>query len=212
MTEVDNFGTNVEDFVMNNFEAFFAMGEGPRMTFDSCLASAVLAFEHIYSDDTVTPNAGSLPELDAIYTECQDELDNFNAKVLEVLDEQIADYIEDARNQKNIVATDFANVLESTLFKIHEGLSELTDEELGMINDAIMTERDNMETDVGTWFTGFMMSAQSISTNLMGDLDTKAGDFMTDIDTTLKAWLADLNEDLEALVNSKKENEENLAM
>ena len=129
-----------------------------------------------------------------------------------MLDEQIEDYIEDARNQKNIVATDFANVLESTLFKIHEGLSDLTDEELGMINDAIMTERDNMEADVAGWFTGFMNAANGISTNLMGDLDTKAGDFMTDIDTTLKAWLADLNEDLEALVNSKKENEESLAM
>ena len=46
----------------------------------------------------------------------------------------------------------------------------------------------------------------------MGDLDTKAGNFETDIDTTLKAWLADLNEDLQALVNSKKENEENLAL
>ena len=82
MTEVDNFGTNVETFVADNFETFFAMGEGPRMTFDGCLDSAVLAFEHIYSDDTVTPLAGSLPELDAIYMECQDELDNFNTKVL----------------------------------------------------------------------------------------------------------------------------------
>ena len=70
-----------------------------------------------------------------------------------VLDEQIADYVEDARNQKNVVATDFANVLESTLFKIHEGLSDLDSTELGYINTAIATERDNMEMDVGTWFT-----------------------------------------------------------
>ena len=91
-----------------------------------------------------------------------------------MLDEQVADYIEDARNQKNIVATDFANVLESTLFKIHEGLSDLTDEELGLINDAIITERDNMETDVGTWFSDFMTMAEDISSDLMGDLDGKA--------------------------------------
>jgi hypothetical protein len=76
-----------------------------------------------------------------------------------VLDEQITDYVEDARNQKNIVATDFANVLESTLFKIHEGLSDLTDEELGLINTAIIAERDDMETDVAGWFTGFMTAA-----------------------------------------------------
>lgn len=109
------------------------------------------------------PNTGSLPELDAIYQECKDELDNFNMKVIEVLDEQIADYIEDARNQKNIVATDFANVLETTLFKIHEGLSDLSDEELDLINMAIMTERDNMETDVASWFSGFMNAATTIS-------------------------------------------------
>ena len=82
MNEVENFSTNVETFVADNFETFFAMGDGANMTFASCLDSAVLAFEHIYDDDTVTPNAGSLPELDAIYMECQDELDNFNTKVL----------------------------------------------------------------------------------------------------------------------------------
>lgn len=58
------------------------MDMGARMTFDGCLDSAVLTFEHIYEDDTVTPNVGSLPELDAIYMECQDELNNFNAKVI----------------------------------------------------------------------------------------------------------------------------------
>ena len=132
-------------------------------------------------------------------------------KVIEVLDEQIADYIEDARNQKNIVATDFANVLETTLFKIHEGLSDLSDEELDLINMAIMTERDNMETDVASWFSGFMNAATTISSDLMGDLTGKASAFDTDIDTTLKNWLADLNEDLTALVASKKMNEESLA-
>ena len=157
------------------------------------------------------PNTGSLPELDAIYQECKDELDNFNMKVIEVLDEQIADYIEDARNQKNIVATDFANVLETTLFKIHEGLSDLSDEELDLINMAIMTERDNMETDVASWFSDFMNAATTISSVLSSDLTGKASTFDLDIDTTLKNWLADLNEDLTALVASKKMNEESLA-
>lgn len=122
----------------------------------------------------MNPNVGSLPELDAIYMECQSELDDFNTKVIEVLDEQIADYIEDARNQKNIVATDFANVLESTLFKIHEGLSDLTDAELDTINAAIMTERDNMETDVAGWFSSFMGNAEGISMALSTDLTGKA--------------------------------------
>ena len=196
MTEVNDFSTDVASFVTDNFTTFFADGNGPKLVFDSCLDAAVSAFEDIYEDDSVTPNTGSLPELDDIYQECKDEIDNFNLKVISVLDEQIADYIEDARNQKNIVATDFANVLETTLFKIHEGLSDLTDEELDIINMAIMTERDNMETDVATWFTMFMQAAESISTTLMGDLDTKASDFEDDIDTTLKMWLADLNEDL----------------
>lgn len=73
---------NVDTFVADNFETFFAMAAGARMTFDGCLDSAVLAFEHIYEDDTVDPRLGSLPELNAIYTECQDELNNFNAKVI----------------------------------------------------------------------------------------------------------------------------------
>ena len=91
-----------------------------------------------------------------------------------MLDEQVADYVEDARNQKNIVATDFANVLESTLFKIHEGLSDLTDAELDTINAAIMTERDNMETDVAGWFSSFMGNAEGISMALSTDLTGKA--------------------------------------
>lgn len=92
-----------------------------------------------------------------------------------MLDDQIADYVEDARNQKNIVATDFSNVLESTLFKIHEGLTDLDSIQLGNINTAIATERGNMETDVGTWFSDFMMAAELISSTLMGNLTTKAG-------------------------------------
>ena len=196
MTEVNDFSTDVANFVTENFTAFFADGNGPKLVFDSCLEAAVSAFEDIYEDDTTEPNTGSLPELDDIYQECKDEIDNFNLKVISVLDEQIADYIEDARNQKNIVATDFANVLETTLFKIHEGLSDLTDEELDIINMAIMNERDNMESDVAGWFSAFMSAATDISTTLMGDLDTKASDFEEDIDETLKMWLADLNDDL----------------
>ena len=189
MTEVNDFSTEVATFVTDNFTAFFADGEGPKLVFDSCLEAAVSAFEDIYEDDSVEPNTGSLPELDNIYEECKDEIDNFNLKVISVLDEQIADYIEDARNQKNIVATDFANVLETTLFKIHEGLSDLTDEDLDLINMAIMTERDNMESDVATWFSDFMNAANMISMNLMTDLDGKANDFELDFDATLRMWL-----------------------
>ena len=180
------------------------------MTFDMCLDGAETTFGEVFTDAEV-PATGASDLVDSIYTECKAELDAFNMKVIDVLDEQIADYVEDARNQKNVVATDFANVLESTLFKIHEGLSDLDSTELGYINTAIATERDNMETDVGGWFTSFMMAAQGISSALMGDLDGKAGDFMTDIDTTLKNALGDLNEDLMQLVAAKKMDEETLA-
>lgn len=153
MTVTDGFTTDVMDFVTNNFETFFAAGAGAKTTFDNCLTGAETTFMEVHNDTNETPAIGTLPEFEDLYTECKGELDAFNTKVLAVLDEQIADYIEDARNQKNIVATDFANVLESTLFKIHEGLSDLTSAELDIINTAIATERDNMEADVGGWFT-----------------------------------------------------------
>lgn len=56
-----------------------------------------------------------------------------------------------------------------------------------------------------------MMDAEQISTDLMGELDGKAGTFMTDIDTTLKGALADFNEDLMQLVNAKLMDEDMLA-
>lgn len=180
------------------------------MTFDSCLTGAETTFGLVYTDASV-PAGGASDLVDSIYTECKAELDAFNMKVIDVLDEQIADYVEDARNQKNVVATDFANVLESTLFKIHEGLSDLTSAELDIINMAIATERDNMEIDVGTWFSNFMSAAEGISTILMTDLNNKASDFETDIDDTLKAALADFNEDLMQLVNAKLMDEDMLA-
>lgn len=165
----------------------------------------------VHNDTNETPAIGILPDFQDLYDECKGELDAFNTKVIEVLDEQIADYVEDARNQKNIVATDFANVLESTLFKIHEGLSDLTSAELDIINTAIATERDNMEADVAGWFTGFMSLATGISTTLMGDLNGKASAFMTDVDTTLKGDLVDFYDDLVQLVAAKKVDEEALA-
>ena len=180
------------------------------MTFDTCLTGAETTFGEVFTD-TEVPATGASDLVDSIYTECQDELDAFRDKVIMVLDEQIADYVEDARNQKNVVATDFANVLESTLFKIHEGLSDLDSTELGYINTAIATERDNMETDVAGWFTAFMTAATDISSDLMTDLDGKAGTFMTDINTTLKDALTDFNEDLMQLVAAKKEDEMTLA-
>ena len=61
----------------------------------------------------------------------------FASKVDEVLGEQISDYQEDAMTQKNIVATDFLTVLETTLFKIHDGLTDLTDAERQKLTDAM---------------------------------------------------------------------------
>lgn len=205
-----DFTAAVMTFVADNFETFFADAAGTKLTFDTCLTGAETTFGEVYTD-TEVPATGASDLVDSIYTECKAELDAFNMKVIDVLDEQIADYVEDARNQKNVVATDFANVLESTLFKIHEGLSDLDAEDLDIINTAIATERDNMQTEVGTWFTDFMMAAEGISTTLMGDLDGKASAFETDIDTTLKAALEDFNDDLMQLVAAKKLDEDMLA-
>ena len=46
-----------------------------------------------------------------------------------MLQAQITEYQDDAKLQRNIVATDFFDVLESTLFKIHDGLTDLTEDE-----------------------------------------------------------------------------------
>ena len=149
----DDFTAAVTTFVADNFETFFADTAGTKSTFDTCLTGAENTFVEVFADTEEVPATGASDLVNSIYEECKAELDAFNAKVIMVLDEQITEYVEDARNQKNVVATDFANVLESTLFKIHEGLSDLDSTELGYINTAIATERDNMETDVGTWFT-----------------------------------------------------------
>lgn len=179
----DDFTAGVMTFVADNFETFFADTAGTKMTFDTCLTGAETTFGEVFTDTEEVPAAGANDLVSSLYEECKAELDAFNAKVMMVLDEQITDYVEDARNQKNVVATDFANVLESTLFKIHEGLSDLDAEDLEIINTAIATERDNMQTLVGTWFTDFLMAAEGVSTTLTGELDGKATAFMEDITT-----------------------------
>ena len=40
------------------------------MTFDMCLDGAETTFGEVYSDSSVTPNIGTLPEVDSLYTEC----------------------------------------------------------------------------------------------------------------------------------------------
>lgn len=211
MTVTTGFTNAVSTFVADNFTAFITDANGATNVFMTCLSDAESTFMEVHNDTNETPAIGTLPEFDDLYAECKGELDAFNTKVLAVLDEQIADYVEDARNQKNIVATDFSNVLESTLFKIHEGLSDLTSAELDIINTAIATERDNMELDVAGWFTAFMNSANGISTALMMNLNGKAGDFEDDVNTTLRGALIDFYDDLVQLVAAKKGDEDALA-
>lgn len=69
-----------------------------------------------------------------------------------MLQENIDEYVEEAMLQKNIVATDFFDVLETTLFKIHDGLTDLTEEEAETLSDAMLAERDLFAAEVDTWF------------------------------------------------------------
>ena len=69
-----------------------------------------------------------------------------------MLQENIDEYVEEAMLQKNIVATDFFEVLETTLFKIHDGLTDLTEEEAETLSDAMLAERDLFAVEVDTWF------------------------------------------------------------
>ena len=93
----------------------------------------------------------------------------FASKVDEVLGEQISDYQEDAMTQKNIVATDFLTVLETTLFKIHDGLTDLTDAERQTLTDAMSNARDAFGVEVDTWVTTFTTASNQIATNLVDD-------------------------------------------
>lgn len=93
----------------------------------------------------------------------------FASKVDEVLGEQISDYQEDAMTQKNIVATDFLTVLETTLFKIHDGLTDLTDAERQVLTDAMSEARNAFGLEVDTWVTTFTTASNMILTNLVDD-------------------------------------------
>ena len=99
----------------------------------------------------VGPNTGIRPGVVGLADACTDELAAFSTKVSEVLGNQVMDYKEDAENQKVIVATDFFTVLETTLFKIHDGLADITDEERAILTAAMVTARDNFGGEVNTW-------------------------------------------------------------
>lgn len=71
--------------------------------------------------------------------------------------------------QKNIVATDFLTVLETTLFKIHDGLTDLTDAERQTLTDAMSEKRDAFGLEVDTWVQTFTTAANQIMTNLVDD-------------------------------------------
>lgn len=141
----------------------------------------------------------------------------FASKVDEVLGEQISDYQEDAMTQKNIVATDFLTVLETTLFKIHDGLTDLTDAERQVLTDAMSEARNAFGLEVDTWVTTFTTASNQIMTNLvddgnsMGAFDLRQESFAEDIDMTLVDWLTDYFEDLQGLIAQKKADETAIA-
>lgn len=209
--ELDAFSTAVSTFVADEFDTFYAAG-GPGDTIDVCLNDAETAFNNAYSfQPTVGDPTGALPQVETLADACTAELDAFATKVDEVLNEQIMEYTEDAEKQKNIVATDFFDVLETTLYKIHDGLTDLDDTERQTLTDAMMTERDNFGTDVSTWSTEFSTLAMNIATDLAAEFSTKSGEFDTDINTTLTEWLADYYADLQGLIAQKKTDEGSLA-
>ena len=72
--------------------------------------------------------------------------------------------------QKNIVATDFLTVLETTLFKIHDGLTDLTDAERQILTEKMSEARDAFGLEVDTWVTTFQTAANQILTNLVDDV------------------------------------------
>lgn len=127
--EITNFNNELADFVATEFTAFF--NDGPNASFMTCRDGATTAFSEAYTKDDLVTNTqtGVFPELTTTYEECKTELEAFQDKVEQVLQESIDEYVEDAQLQKNVVATDFFDVLETTLFKIHDGLTDLTDAE-----------------------------------------------------------------------------------
>ena len=176
------------------------------------MTDAETAFNNSYSfQPTVGDPTGALPQIESLADACTAELDAFAAKVDEVLQEQILEYTEDAETQKNIVATDFFEVLETTLYKIHDGLTDLDDAERAILTDAMMDERDNFGTEVSNWSSGFATLAMGIASDLAGEFGMKSLDFDSDINTTLTEWLADYYADLQGLITQKKTDEGTLA-
>ena len=124
-----NFNNALTDFVTNEFTNFYEAG--PNAAFLSCKTAAETAFDDAYTKDDIDAGTqtGVFPGLSTTYEECKTELETFQAKVEEVLQDNIDEYVEEAQLQKNIVATDYFDVLETTLFKIHDGLTDLSDDE-----------------------------------------------------------------------------------
>ena len=206
------------DFVEDEFTNFFE--DGPNAVFLSCKTAAETAFTEAYTkvDTDANTETGVFPELTTTYEECKTELEAFQDKVEQVLQENIDEYVEEAMLQKNVVATDFFDVLETTLFKIHDGLTDLTDAEAETLTEAMLAERDAFAVEVDTWFQGFSTAASGILTTMSGAMDTVITDFEEDIqgettpnDDALLMWLTDFHGDLDDVLTAKSAAEEALA-
>jgi hypothetical protein len=179
---VTNFNSALTSFVTDEFTNFY--NAGPNAAFLSCKTAAETAFDNAYTFDDVDTGeqTGVFPGLSTTYEECKTELETFQTKVEEVLQANIDEYVEEAQLQKNIVATDYFDVLETTLFKIHDGLTDLSDDEAATLQAAILAARDAFAGEVDTWFSGFQTDAGMILTTMSDSMDTVIDDFEEDIE------------------------------
>jgi hypothetical protein len=147
----------------------------------------------------------------------EDFKDNVKAEIDDLNDQ----YQKDAAIQKHIAKSDFKNMIEASLLKLHN-LTGITDEEKEIIRDQIAAKQEGFGPQVMTWITAVNTHTDKIADDLYEEMCDILSDFedematnpipddSDDPDASAIAWLQQKYDDNHAEVQYKKGQERDI--
>jgi len=114
--------------------------------------------------DNSDSNKGEQKNLNDVYDECLDEMNDFKDDAEEAFDELIDYHGDDASKQQDKAKSDFVRLIESSMIKIH-GIEHLTPEERADLQDQLIGRRNGFQSSVGSWARNLVNDMNDLNDN-----------------------------------------------
>ena len=161
-------------YIADNFTQF---NTDETTNFTNCSTAVQTAYNLAYLDATPTPSIGVQQDVLNAYTECEEEMENFHLKIVEVANEMRAEYVKEAQVQQHLAKTDFLTLISATLKKIHD-VNDLTELEKDELMQALVDKR----TEFGTAVMAYITAVGDETETIVLELNTKIQDLRNDFE------------------------------